>query len=121
MTKNEYAIVVALIIFMALAANGLGRWSSSLNPDGIQAHPAPTTETAESTETTTPESTPRNAFTFGASLGLLGVSLLYCLIAAGLLIRKKSQGQAASKLIYCVAGIAGVGFALSYLVDDYFY
>lgn len=111
MTKNEYAIIVALIVFMALAANGMGRWSASLNPGGIQTH----------TETTSVESTPRNAFTFGASLGLLGVSLLYCLIGVGLLIRKKSKGLPASKFIYYVAGIAGLGFALSYLVDDYFY
>jgi hypothetical protein len=121
MTKNEYVIIIALTVFMALAANGLGRWSSSLNPDGIQPHPLPSSEFVDITETTSQESIPRNAFTFGASLGLLGVSLLYCLVAAGLLIRRKSRGLPASNIIYCVAGIAGFGFALSYLVDDYFY
>ena len=120
MTKKEYVIVIALIVLMALAANGLGRWSSSLNPDGIQPHPVPGSEVVDNTETTK-KSTPRNAFTFGASLGLLGMSLLYCLIGAGLLIRKKSRGLPVSKFIYCVAGIAGLGFALSYLMDDYFY
>jgi len=121
MTKNEYVIVIALVLFMALAANALGRWSASLNPDGIQPHPEPGTAPVENTELSTEHTSARNAFTFGASLGLLGVSLLYCVIAAGLLIRKKSKGLPASRFIYCVAGIAGVGFLLSYLVDDYFY
>lgn len=121
MTKNEYVIITALIVFMVIAANGLGRWSASLNPDGIQPHPIASSEVKDPADSGVRQSEPRNAYTFGAALGLLGTSLLYCLLAFGLLIRKKSQALPVNTFIYCVAGIAGLGFVFSYLVDDYFY
>lgn len=106
---------------MLLVANGLGRWSASLNPDGIQPHPVAASDVNDAADSRAAQGQPRNAYTFGASLGLLGTSLLYCLLAFGLLIQKKSRALPANTFIYCVAGIAGLGFVFSYLVDDYFY
>lgn len=63
----------------------------------------------------------RDAFQFGASLGLLGVGLLYCMIAAGLWLQGKSSGKPAGTFIYLVAGLAVIGLVLSYVIDDYFY
>ena len=115
MTQRQYVILAVLVAIMALTAIGIGQWSVGLNPDGIVPH-APASGTAE------PESTtPRSAFTFGASMGLLGAGLLYGMVAAGLLLHAKSRGLPARRFIYSVAGLAAAGFALSYLIDDYFY
>ncbi len=115
MTRRQYLILAFLVALMALTAYSLGQWSVSLNPDGIVPH-APATETAADTSVE-----PRNAFTFGASIGLLGVGLLYGMLAAVFLLRAKTRGLPAGPFIYSIAGLAAAGFALSYLVDDYFY
>lgn len=115
MTRRQYMILAVLAVFMALTAIGLGQWSVSLNPDGIIPH-TPVTVAAD------PESLePRSAFTFGASMGLLSVGLLYCMLAAVLLLQTKTRGLPVGQFIYSVAGLATAGFALSYLIDDYFY
>lgn len=116
MTKIQIIIIGLLVAFMAAAAFLLGQWSETLNPDGIMPHPGVDGDTSE-----TAPAVPRNAFTFGVSIGLLGMSMLYCVIAAGLLIRSKIQRKLAGGFTYSVAGLAAVGFVLSYVVDDYFY
>ena len=115
MTHRQYAILAGLVAFMALTAFSLGQWSVSLNPDGIIPH-TPATETAAEASVE-----PRGAFTFGASMGLLGVGLLYGMLAAVLILRAKTRGLPAGRLLYSIAGLAAAGFALSYLIDDYFY
>ncbi|MGQ7843525.1 hypothetical protein ACUNV4_03530 [Granulosicoccus sp. 3-233] len=126
---------------MAAIAFSLGRWAENLNPDGIIPH-TPVVQDAASGDTTAMDTTggtasstaseagsdtsaesvtPRNAFTFGASMGLLAAGLLYCVIAAGLLLRQRARGLPANRFIIAVAGLAVTGFALSYLIDDYFY
>ena len=123
MTHRQYLILAGLVAIMALSAYGLGQWSVSLNPDGIIPH-APVTEStvepsAEASSKAVDE--PRSAFTFGASMGLLGVGLLYGMLAAVLILRAKTRGLPAGPLLYGIAGLAAAGFALSYLIDDYFY
>ncbi len=119
MTHRQYIILAGLVAIMALTAYALGQWSVSLNPDGIIPH-APVTETG-AVASTDASVEPRNAFTFGASMGLLGVGLLYGMLAAVFLLRARTRGLPASPFIYSIAGLAAAGFALSYLVDDYFY
>lgn len=104
-----------LIVGMIAAAMALGNWSAQINPNGITPHPVAEGETATDTNV------PRDAFSFGVSMGLLGTALLYCCIAFGLFIQAKSNRRAASKFTFWVAGLAALGFALSYLIDDYFY
>ena len=106
---------------MFAAATLLGNWSASINPDGIAPHPvAADAIAAENTPETPTE--PRNAYWFGVSIGLLGTSLLYCCVAMGLLIQGRSAGRkSAHNTVYWIAGLAAIGFILSYLVDDYFY
>ena len=123
MSKVQIIILIVLAVGMVAISMLLGNWAEQLNPDGIAAHPeAPvesTATTAESSEQTT--DTPRDAFSFGVSMALLASGLLYCCIAFGLLISARSKGQGANPFIYWVAGLAGLGFVLSYLIDDYFY
>ena len=114
MTRTQILIIVILAAVMAAAALAMGNWSAQINPDGIS-------ENAVSTAESSQDNSPRDAFSFGASLGLLGTALFYCCIAMGLLIHTRTKGKAASAFIYWVAGLAIAGFALSYLVDDYFY
>ena len=118
-THRQYIILAGLVAIMALTAYGLGQWSVSLNPDGIIPH-TPVTESALD-ESTKAAVEPRSAFTFGASMGLLGVGLLYGMLAAVLILRAKTRGLPAGHLLYSIAGLAAAGFALSYLIDDYFY
>lgn len=135
MTQRQYLVLIILAVLMAVAAISLGRWAENLNPDGIIPH-TPVTQATEGdvatsiaatdpsiaiSETTAAPSEPRSAFTFGASMGLLAVGLLYCVIAAGLLIRQRSKGLPANRFIVSVAALAVAGFAMSYLIDDYFY
>ncbi len=115
MTYRQYIILAGLVAIMALTAYGLGQWSVSLNPDGIIPHTPVTEPAAEAS------AEPRSAFTFGASMGLLGVGLLYGMLAAVLILRAKTRGLPAGRLLYSIAGLAAAGFALSYLIDDYFY
>jgi hypothetical protein len=119
MSTRQYAILIALVALMTAVAVGLGRWSEQLNPAGIQSITESATDATTTIEAGAEE--PRNAFTFGASMGLLGSALLYCLIAAGLLLRARSLGRPPGRFAYFVAGLAAVGFVLSYLIDDYFY
>ncbi len=114
MTKTQIFIFAILIAGMIAAALALGNWSEQINPDGIMPHPAAEGETAEA-------NAPRDAFSFGVSMGLLGTALLYCCIAFGLFIQAKSNRQPISKFTLWVAGLSVLGFALSYLIDDYFY
>ncbi|ASJ75356.1 hypothetical protein [Granulosicoccus antarcticus] len=127
MTHRQYLTLAVLVALMMAIAIGLGQWSANLNPDGIIPHTpiaevAPSAESNEAADVV--ESVPaeaRSAFTFGASMGLLATGMLYCMLAAVLLLKAKSRGFPASKFIYSVAGLAVAGFALSYLIDDYFY
>lgn len=115
MSKRQIALLCVLALIMAAVAYALGSWSEQINPDGIEPHPVaegePLQEPVES----------RDAFYFGASMGLLACALAYCCLAFGLVINSKSKGHAISQFAYWVAGLAVSGFALSYLIDDYFY
>lgn len=115
MTQRQYVILAVLAALMFAIAFALGQWSAGLNPDGIIPH-APSSEATGALS-----AEPRNAFTFGASMGLLATGMLYCMLAAVLLLKAKSRGFPVNKFIYSVAGLAVAGFALSYLIDDYFY
>jgi len=96
MTKTQTLIIALLAVTMAIIAMALGNWSQQLNPEGIAPH---STQLTESDDPLSAEaSQPRNAFYFGASMGLLAGGLIYCVLAFALLIRAKS-----------------------YVVDDYFY
>lgn len=123
MTHRQYIILAALAAIMALTAYSLGQWSVSLNPNGIMAHTPATQTTVEAPAEGTVETAtePRSAFTFGASMGLLGVGLVYGMLAAIFFLRAKTGGKPVGPFIYGIAGLAATGFALSYLVDDYFY
>ena len=123
MTQRQYIILVVLAAIMALTAYSLGQWSVSLNPDGIIPHTPATQSTADTLAESSVETAvqPRSAFTFGASMGLLAVGLVYGMLAAILFLRAKTGGKPVGPLIYGIAGLAATGFALSYLVDDYFY
>jgi len=110
MKTVEIAFCIALIIVLVIVAVLTGNWSESLNPDGLVLH-APDEETA--TEA-------KSAFGFGASMGLLAMSLLYCLIAAVILIVRQTRKVARGLLPLAVAAIAVVGFSSSYFVDSYF-
>lgn len=121
MTHRQYAILALLVAIMTLTAYGLGQWSVSLNPDGIIPHTPATADEAVAETVTTASTEPRSAFTFGASMGLLGVGLLYGMLAAVLILRAKTRGLPAGTFFYSIAGLAAAGFALSYLIDDYFY
>lgn len=114
MSLKQIITLAILATLMVLAAIGMGRWSEQINPEGIAVHSEVQAEAEADTG-------PRDAFSFGVSLGLLAMALLYCCLAIGLLIRAKSKGKPADSFIYWVAGFAGLGFALSYLIDDYFY
>lgn len=115
MTRTQLFIFAMLIIGMVAAAMMLGNWSEQINPEGIAPHPVAEGDTAADSNI------PRDAFSFGVSMGLLGTALFYCCIAFGLFIHAKSNRQSVSKFTFWVAGLAVLGFALSYLIDDYFY
>ena len=119
MSSKQIITLAILAILMVLVAVGMGRWSEQINPDGIAMNPV--TESTDVAADNSTDAEPRDAYTFGVSLGLLATGFLYCCIAIGLLIHARSKGKPAGKFIYWVAGFAGLGFALSYLVDDYFY
>ncbi|MFK8080906.1 MAG: hypothetical protein AB8B97_11530 [Granulosicoccus sp.] len=115
MSKSQSFVFIVLLVIMILAANTLGNWSEQINPEGITPHPA------VDGEEVVEQRTPRDAFSFGVSMGLLGCALAYSCVAFGLMIRARSRRQKASHFTYWLAGLAGLGFVLSYLVDDYFY
>lgn len=141
MTKTQLVILAVLAMGMVAIAMALGNWAQQINPDGIAAHPAGAntevdanssagTGAAEKETVEDPDRAsasaeagepPRNAFSFGVSMGLLGTGLLYCCIAFGLFIGARSRGRSVGPFVYWVAGLAGLGFVLSYLIDDYFY
>lgn len=115
MITRQGFILAILIMLMVLIAVSLGNWSEQINPNGITPHPA-----ADGQAPIEPIQ-PRDAFSFGVSMGLLATALGYCCIAFGLLITARSKGEKASRFTFWIAGLAGLGFALSYLIDDYFY
>lgn len=136
MTHRQYLVLAILAALMVASAFGLGRWAENLNPDGIIPHTPVAQDAATGSEASaasstsdgTPDATApadsaeaRSAFTFGASMGLLAAGLLYCVIAAGLLLQQRAKGLPVNRFIYSIAGLAAAGFALSYLIDDYFY
>lgn len=112
MSKGRYYLLALLAVVMGLVAWGVGNWAVQVSPDGIAEHPGLESE---------PTATPRNSFYFGVSTGLLAMGLLYCCLAIGLLIHAKVKGRGVGAFVYSVVGLAVLGFALSYLVDDYFY
>lgn len=114
MNKVQITIFVILAAVMVGSAFTLGRWAEQINPDGISAHPN------EEGVADSVNQAPRNAFSFGVSMGLLGSGLLYCCIAIGLLIQARSKQAKPDTFIYWIAGLAGLGLVLSYLIDDYF-
>ena len=111
-------IFALLAAFMVLAAVAMGNWSKQINPNGIAQ--TPVAQVPDIPDTSAHSSETRDAFSFGASLDLLAMALLYCCIAFGLPIQAKSKRRPANRFIYRFAGLALVGFALSYFVDDYF-
>lgn len=113
MTSKELIILAVLATVMLAAATTLGNWSATINPDGILPH--------QNEANGVQNAQPRDAYWFGASIGLLGTSLLYCCIAMGLLILARTKKKPVSQIAYWIAGLAASGFILSYLVDDYFY
>lgn len=122
MSKHQYFILALLLLGMCVISYAVGNWAQTLNPDGIQDVAATAaSETGNDGLPNPATDVPRNAFSFGASIGLLATGLLYCLIAFGLLIRAKTKMQTAGVFTYCVAGMAVTAFVLSYVVDDYFY
>lgn len=114
MSRTQTWIIAALAIVMMCAAYALGNWSEQINPDGITPHLA-------TDDKDTVIEAPRDAFSFGASMGLLASGLAYCCLAFGLLIQAKSKGRGATAFTFWVAALAVLGFVLSYLIDDYFY
>ena len=88
-----------------------GNWAVEQNPDGLKLH----SPTEEATQAST------SAFGFGASIGLLGISLLYCLLAVSVLINGKLRKTPGSNMPLIIAIVAAVGFSASYIVDGYFY
>ena len=127
MTPKEIAILIALTIAMLAVALSMGKWVEASYPDKFQLH-EPTspnssnnanTDNAPSNKTTTAKES--TAFGYGAATGLLIISLLYCLLAAALLLRCKATNRPRSPLITAIAILAAVGFSLSYFVDGYFF
>lgn len=114
MSRAQTLFITTLAIIMIFTAYALGNWAEQINPDGITPHPTSEGEDAVI-------AAPRDAFSFGASMGLLASGLAYCCLAFGLLIRARSTGRGATAFTYSVAGLAVLGFILSYIVDDYFY
>lgn len=96
------------MIFIAIY---MGNWAVDKNPDGLKLH-SPSDKAANESS---------SAFGFGASIGLLGTSLLYCLLAVGVLITSKIRKVSAGTMPLTIALVAAVGFTASYVVDGYFY
>ena len=111
MNTKQILVIVALVVFMVVIATITGNWAVEQNPDGLKLH-SPSDKAANEA---------RSAFGFGASFGLLGVSLLYCLLAAGTLLTNKLRRKTGSVLPVTIAIIAAIGFTASYVVDGYFY
>lgn len=130
MTQRQTITLVLMALLMILAAVALGQWAERLNPEGLITHTPTTTapdasasEARGALQEPTREDKPdaRSAFRFGASMGLLAMGLLYCVIAAGLLLQRRANGLAANRFIVAMTVLAISGFALSYLIEDYFY
>lgn len=111
MNSKNIFVVVGLVTAMIAIAVYMGYWLVEKNPEGLKLH-SPTGEEAKEGS---------SAFGFGASIGLLATSLLYCLLAAGVLINSKIRNVSAGNLPLIVAIVAAVGFTSSYIVDGYFY
>ena len=108
-TRNN-TIIVTLIALMVLVTFLVGNWFEQMHPNGLTLNKPSEDKPGDNI----------SAFGFGASIGLLLSSLLYCLLAAGMLINSKLKKRAAGYLPVAVAVIAAVGFTLSYFVDGYF-
>lgn len=111
MNSKKILVIIALIAAMIFVAIYIGNWAVDKNPDGLKLH-SPSDEAAN---------TGSSAFGFGASIGLLGTALLYCLLAAGVLITNKIRKIPAGTMPLTIAIVAAVGFTASYVVDGYFY
>lgn len=120
MTKKQLLMLLVMALIMVSAAIAIGRWSEQVNPDGIMPHPAPAGEQVEHSTNKSNE-LPRDAFSFGVSMGLLGSALLYFCVAAALSIQSRSQGKPMNRFIVSIGAMAALGFVLSYLIDDFFY
>jgi hypothetical protein len=111
MNSKNNLVIVLLIATMILVTIYMGNWAVDKNPDGLKLH-SPSDEEANEGS---------SAFGFGASLGLLGTSLLYCLLAVSVLIAQKIRKLPTGTMPLTIAIIAAVGFTASYVVDGYFY
>ena len=111
MNSKKLLVIAALITMMILITIYMGNWAVEKNPDGLKLH-SPTDEEANEGG---------SAFGFGASFGLLGTSLLYCLLAVGVLITQKIRKLPTGTMPLTIAIIAALGFTASYVVDGYFY
>ncbi|MDB4223552.1 hypothetical protein N9850_07240 [Granulosicoccus sp.] len=111
MNSKKLLVISLLISIMVLVAIYMGNWAVDKNPDGLKLH-SPTDEKANEGS---------SAFGFGASFGLLGTSLLYCLLAVGVFIAQKIRKLPTGTMPLTIAIIAAVGFTASYVVDGYFY
>jgi hypothetical protein len=111
MNSKKILLIVALIAILIFVAIYMGNWAVDKNPDGLKLH-SPTDEAAKAGS---------SAFGFGASIGLLGTSLLYCLLAAGVLITSKIRNIPTGTMPLKIAIVAALGFTASYVVDGYFY
>ena len=89
----KIAILLLMAGLMAGMAYWMGHWAEQINPGGIIMYPSAgvevdstddnasavkETKSASPTLCETSSASPRNAFLFGASMGLLGTGLLYC-------------------------------------------
>jgi prepilin signal peptidase PulO-like enzyme (type II secretory pathway) len=111
MNSKNKLVIALLIAIMILVTIYMGNWAVDKNPDGLKLH-SPTDEE---------ENEGSSAFGFGASFGLLGTSLLYCLLAVGVYITQKIRKIPPGTMPLAIAIIAAVGFTASYVVDGYFY
>jgi len=111
MNSKTFPVIVALLAIMILVAIYMGNWAVDKNPDGLKLHSPSDKAVNESS----------SAFGFGASIGLLGTSLFYCLLAVGVLIANKIRKKPPGSMPLTIALIAALGFTASYIVDGYFY
>jgi hypothetical protein len=111
MQSKKILIIAALIAVMIFVAIYMGNWAVDENPDGLKLHSPSDDATDEST----------SAFGFGASIGLLGTSLLYGLLAAAVLIANKIRKVPAGAMPLTIAIVAAVGVTASSFVEGYFY
>lgn len=97
---------------MVVIALGAGYWFAANNPGGMQLH-APVAEGSAEPEV-------RNAFAFGASIGLLASCLIYSVVLFASMIRAGTRQQRPGTWCYLLAVIIALGFVASYLLDTQF-